>query len=90
MIPVVAIVRFRVRRRSGSTFWLWLPLPLVVIWLLLLPFAIVLLPVFVIACLSVRLRPLRTLAVLWAVMSALTGTEIALDHREACFQFRLI
>ncbi|HEY7200209.1 MAG TPA: hypothetical protein VIC57_08370 [Candidatus Dormibacteraeota bacterium] len=89
MIPVVATVRLRVRRQHGGVLRLWLPLPIVIVWLLLLPFVIVLLPVFVIACLAVGLRPLRTLAAFWAVLSAMTGFEFLLEHREASIQVHL-
>ncbi len=89
MIPLVATVRVRVRHEDGGGFRLWLPVPLVILWLLLLPIAVVLLPVFVIACLAARLRPLRTLSALWSVLSALGGTDVALEHREASFHIHL-
>ena len=89
MIPLVATVRLHVRQSDGGGIRLWLPVPLVILWLLLLPIAVVLLPLFVIACLAVRLRPLRTLSVLWAVLSALAGTEFELEHHEASIQVHL-
>src|SRR5947209_8382479 len=60
-----------------------------VMWLLLLPFAVVLLPVFVIACLAARLPPVRTLSALWGVASALGGTRFGLDHKEASIRIHL-
>ena len=89
MIPLVATVNVQVRRGERQRLRLWLPVPIVIVWLLLLPVAIVLLPVFVAACLAVRLRPLRTLSVLWGVLSALGGTEIALQHGESAIHVHL-
>ena len=89
MIPLMATVRIRVWRHEGSRLRLWLPVPLVILWLLLLPVVIVLLPVFVIACLAVGLRPLRTLSVLWGVLGALRGTDIAVERAETSVHVHL-
>jgi hypothetical protein len=89
VIPLVATFRLQLTRPDREPFQLWLPVPLVIVWLLLLPFAIVLLPLFVIACLAVRMRPLRTLAVLWGVFSALNDLDVALVHRDASIHIRL-
>ncbi len=89
MIPLVASVHIQVRRGEQRRLRLWLPVPIVIVWLLLLPIAVVLLPVFVVACLAVRLRPLRTLSVIWGVLSALAGTEFALQHGESAIHVHL-
>jgi len=72
MIPITSTVRIRDGRHQ---FWI----PLFLVWLLLLPVAILLLPLFFIACLIVRVNPFRAISVLWEILTALKGTDVAVD-----------
>ncbi len=86
MIPVLAIVGLR--RAGGRSFRLWVPLALV--WLLLLPFAVVLLPVFVVACLATAVNPLRALWIGWQVLGALGGTRVEVGDCESSFLVHIL
>lgn len=78
MIPLVATMRVAPAGRPGT--WFFVPLPLFVLWLLLLPVAVVALPIYVIACLAVQIRPFRALSVLWQLLSALRATDVEVAH----------
>lgn len=67
MIPFGATVRVR-------RFRIWIPLLLG--WLLLLPIALLLMPVFFIACRIERIDSLRMLAAGWQLLHGLRGTHI--------------
>ena len=86
MIPFVAVVSLR--NQQSRTFRLWIPLLLV--WLLLLPLVILLSPVLFIACLVCRVNPFRGVAVLWQILSALTDTNIEVEHRTAGMSFHIL
>lgn len=83
MIPLIAAFRLGARR-------LWIPFPLFAVWLLLLPFCLLLLPLFLIACRANRIPAIRALAATWAVLSGLRGTRLAITHPDATFALRLI
>ena len=86
MIPFVAVVSLR--NQESRTFRLWIPL--VLIWLLLLPLGILLSPFIFIACLACRVNPLRTMAVMWQIMSSLTDTQLDVEHRSAGMSFHIL
>ena len=86
MIPVLVFVRWR--RPGGRSYSLWLPLFLV--WLILLPVLLVLLPFVVLVLALARARPFGSIAAVWGVLIALTGTEIELDSRNGAFVIRII
>jgi uncharacterized membrane protein len=86
MIPFVAVVSLR--NQESRTFRLWIPL--VLIWLLLLPLGILLSPFILIACLVCRTNPLRGIAVVWQIMSALTDTQFEVEHRSAGMSFHIL
>ena len=75
ILPLVAIVR--VRTFEGRHVALWVPLFL--LWLLLLPFAVVLTPVFVIVCLAVGVDPLNAIATFWRLFAGFAGTHVEVD-----------
>jgi hypothetical protein len=79
IFPLVAIVR--VKTLEGRYISLWVPLFL--LWLLLLPFAAVLTPVFVIVCLAVGVDPFSALASAWRIVSSLCGTHVEVDSPSA-------
>lgn len=80
MIPLAAVVAVR-RGRSSSDFRLWIPVPLVLVWLLALPFLVLALPIFFIACLASRVQPFRALWILWQLLCALRTTRVSVEHR---------
>jgi len=86
MIPFVAVVSLR--NQESRTFRLWIPL--VLIWLLLLPLGILLSPFIFIACLVCRVNPLRGVAVMWQIVSALTDTQFEVEHRSAGVSFHIL
>jgi hypothetical protein len=86
MIPFVAVVSLR--NQQSRTFRLWIPLFLV--WLLLLPLVILLSPVIFIACLFCRVNPLRGVAVVWQILTALADTDIQVEHRTAGLSFHIL
>ena len=86
MIPFVAVVSLR--NQESCTFRLWIPLFL--IWLLLLPIAILLSPFIFIACLVCRVNPFRGVAVLWQILTALTDTNVEVEHRSAGMSFHVL
>ncbi|MGV8839087.1 MAG: hypothetical protein ACWA6X_02160 [Bauldia sp.] len=85
MIPMLADLRVETDRRR---FRLWLPLFLV--WLLLLPLFVLVLPFAVIACIVVRIDPFRALGLLFAVLAAVSGTEIAVQRRRTLIFIRIV
>ena len=78
MIPVLA--DFRIQVEQGRRWRIWFPLP--VLWVLLLPFAIVLLPVFVAYCLRWECNPITALVALGRLMAALAHTHIEVESRD--------
>jgi hypothetical protein len=79
IFPLIAVVR--IKTLEGHHLNLWVPLFL--LWLLLLPFAVVLLPVFVIVCLAVDVDPLQALATCWRMIAAFCGTHVEVDSPNA-------
>jgi hypothetical protein len=86
MIPFVAVVSLR--NQESRTFRLWIPLFLV--WLLLLPLAILLSPFIFIACLFCRVNPLRGVAVIWEILTALADTDVEVEKRSAGMSFHIL
>ena len=73
MPPLVATVHILLRA-ARREIRLWVPLFL--IWFLLLPFAVVLLPVYFVVCAVVDIQPFATLGAMFAVLGNLTGTHV--------------
>ena len=76
MIPMVA--QLQVRDRRNREFHLWIPL--VIFWILLLPVAVLIVPLVFLACLFQRTNPSRVLTAYWNVLSALKGTQLEFNH----------
>jgi hypothetical protein len=87
MIPLVGVINVKHWPRSRS-FCLWIPLFLV--WLLLLPFAILLLPVFFVVCLFCRVNPFQAIATFWSILAGFRDTHIEIDNREALVLIRIL
>jgi hypothetical protein len=85
MIPMLADLTVETPRRR---FRVWLPLFLV--WLILLPLFLVVLPFAAIACVIVQINPFRALAVLFAVLAAVSGTEVAVQRPGATIFIRIV
>ena len=86
MIPFVAVVSLR--NQESRTFRLWIPLFLV--WLLLLPLAVLLSPFIFIACLFCRVNPLRGVAVIWQILTALADMNVEVEHHSAGMSFHIL
>jgi len=80
VIPLAAVIAVRPGGRSPGRR-LWIPVPLLPVWLLALPFLVLALPIFFIACLAGRVKPFRALRVLWLLLCALRTTRVSFEHR---------
>lgn len=80
MIPLGAVVAVH-RGRSTSDRRVWIPVPLFLVWLLALPFLVLALPMFFIACLAGRVKPFRALWIIWQLLCALRTTRFSVEHR---------
>ncbi len=87
MIPLVGVVSVSHWRHSRN-FRLWIPLFL--LWLLLLPFAVLALPVLFIVCLISRVSPFEAIATFWNIFAALKDTHIEVDNRNALVLIRIL
>jgi hypothetical protein len=87
MIPLVGVVSWRRWPRSRS-FRLWVPLFL--LWLLLLPFALLGLPVLFIVCLVSRVNPFEAIATFWGICAGFRDTHIEIDNGEALVLIRIL
>jgi hypothetical protein len=85
MIPFVAVVSLR--DQQSRTFRLWIPM--VLIWLLLLPLGVLLSPFIFIACLVCRVNPFRGVVVMWQIFSALSDTQLDVEHGSAGMSFHI-
>ena len=79
MLPLVA--RVHVVNRSGRDVRLWVPLFLV--WLLLAPFALVLLPVLLVVWVVADVDPWPALMSVWKFLSSFSGTNVEVAAPEA-------
>ena len=75
-----SMVTITVRKKAGSGisyygFPLWAAL------LLLLPLAILISPVLLVACLALLINPVRAISMFWGILRASKGTEIEVGDR---------
>jgi hypothetical protein len=87
MIPLVGVVSVRHWRHSRN-FRLWIPLFL--LWLLMLPFAVLALPVLFLVCLISRVNPFEAIVTFWHILAALKDTHIEVDNRNALVLIRIL
>ena len=80
MIPLAAVIAVRPGGRSSDRR-LWIPVPLLLVWLVALPFLVVALPIFFIACLASRVNPFRALWIIWQLLCALSTTRVSVESR---------
>lgn len=74
---------------SASHRGLRLWVPLFLIWILLLPFLLVVLPVYFVVCGGVDLRPFKTLGAFFMVLGSLGGTHLEVDTPSASVFVRI-
>ena len=86
MIPMIAVLGISTRRNRIFRIWI----PIFLIWLLLLPLVLVLLPFFFIACLVIRVNPLRAIAGGWQLLGGLAGTHIEVRDPQHYLLLRII
>jgi hypothetical protein len=72
MIPMLATFRYSNPRRRFTLYGI----PLFLVWLLILPFAILGLPIVFIGCLALKINPFRMISGVWNVLTALRGTHV--------------
>jgi hypothetical protein len=76
-----SLVNITVRKKIGHSI-VHFGFPLWALWLLLLPLAILMLPVFLLVCLVGLIDPCRVISVFWGILRALKGAEVEVDdHR---------
>ena len=79
MIGSLVNITIRKKRSRGIFYF---GFPLWAVWLLLLPLAILMLPVMLLVCLIGLVDPFRVIAVFWGILGALKGAEVEVDdHR---------
>jgi hypothetical protein len=87
MIPMVGVISVRHWRHSRD-FRLWIPLFL--LWLVLLPLAVLALPVLFIVCMISRVNPFEAIATCWHIFAELKDTHIEVDNRNALVLIRIL
>ena len=86
MIPFVAVVSLR--NQESRTFRLWIPVFLM--WLFLVPLGILLSPFIFVGFLICRVNPFRGVVVLWQILTALSDTQLVVEHRSAGMSFHIL
>lgn len=85
MIPVLAVIRIR---HPDGELRLWAPIGL--LWLLVLPFAVLLLPAAVAALAARRISPGPAIAAFAQMFCALAGSQVAVETPTSAVLVRLI
>jgi hypothetical protein len=85
MIPLLGALSIR-----SPDFRFWIPLPFFLVWLVLLPIALVLSPLFLIGCLVGGVSPIRVLAATWQVLAALSQTRVEVGHGGSAFRIHIL
>jgi hypothetical protein len=88
MIPLLGALSIRPSWSPGFRFWI--PLPFFLVWLVLLPIALVLSPLFLVGCLAGRVSPVRVLSATWQVLAALSQTRVEVDHGGSAFRIHIL
>jgi hypothetical protein len=81
MMPPLVVKLYVERFHDGRRFKLWLPLFL--FWLLILPFALVTLPVVAFLLAILGHNPIGTFAACWNVLCAIPGSNLEVRDRRA-------
>jgi hypothetical protein len=85
MIPWLAVIQIRARQGRGIHLWI----PLVFLWILLLPFAVLALPVFLVYCLIGRVSVVRASRTFAEMLGALKGTRVQFENGARCVSLRI-
>ena len=75
MMPYLAVIRLRGRGGRGIHLWF----PLIFLWVLLLPFAVLALPLFFLYCLVGRVGLVRAVRTAAGIVRGLKGTQIQFE-----------
>ena len=86
MIPLVAIIRIRHDEHKPLSVWI----PVVLFWILLLPFAILGLPILIVVCIAKGVDPFRAIPAGLGFIGALTGTHIEVENQRARVEITVI
>ena len=86
MIP--SLLALHLRTATGRRIRLWIPLFLV--WLVLLPVAPLLLMLLLVGALIGRINPWRAVAVLWGILTSLSGVNVDVSSPQAEVAVRMI
>jgi hypothetical protein len=57
---------------------------------LLLPLAILALPIFLVVCLIARVNPLEAMGTFWAILSGCRDTHIEINNQDALVLIRIL
>ena len=76
MIPYSAAIQIRTERSRRAQRWI---IPFWLAGILLLPVALLLLPLILVVCAGARLNPFPLLGALWQIFVALKGTIVDVD-----------
>ncbi len=80
MPPLLALVHILPNpAHRGIRLWV----PLFLIWLLLLPFVLVLLPVYFVVCAVIDIDPFHTLGSMLMLLGSLNGMHVEVDSPSA-------
>ena len=80
MPPLLALVHILPNAmHRGIRLWV----PLFLIWLLLLPFVLVLLPVYFVVCAVIDIDPFHTLGSMLLLLGSLNGMHVEVDSPSA-------
>jgi hypothetical protein len=85
MIPWLAVIGIRARRGRGIHLWI----PLVFLWILLLPFAALALPLFLVYCVVGRVSLVRAARTGAEILGGLKGTRVQFEDGAHCVSLRI-
>ena len=86
MIPLLLTVRIGGAGSRGVPLWV----PLFLVWLLLVPLALLLLPLFLVGCLIGMLNPFRVLWVFWGILNGARGTSVEAANGRHAVLIRIV
>ena len=86
MIPLLLTVRIGGAGSRGVPLWV----PLFLVWLLLVPLALLLLPLFLVGCLIGMLNPFRVLWVFWRILNGARGTSVEAANGRHAVLIRIV
>lgn len=85
MMPNSSTVAVPIRRRWRFPLWI----PILLLWFLALPLVLLLTPLVFVACLLIRIHPIRGVAVYWSLFNALRGLHVEVSDPCAPISIRI-